>query len=172
MLSFTGIAGPTECVAPADAAAAPTGAPEPAAALALVPKPSYAAGDDAWYAILVLQASASAPAQAFDVDVRFTPGVVTRALAAAPATGGFGGDAALSSAGIPDLPAGRLAHVVGMRRGPATALSGNLDLAYVLIRVGGREPVWVEAQGSLARPDGKLFATAPSTRVRVQPPPR
>lgn len=165
LAALVGLGGPTECAPAADQIAMP-----PAnATLKLVPLPSYPDSGSSYYALLILQANVSAPAQAFDIDVAFTPGVAIQAMASVHT--GFSDDALLVSPGTALLAQGFLTQILDVRHGVNSALSGNLNLAYVVIHVGTRVPIWVQVSGDLARSSGQLFATTPSTRVRVLPPP-
>jgi hypothetical protein len=168
LASLLAAAGPTECAAPLAQPAEVAPPPSPAS-LKLTPLPSYPAGGTAWYAILTLQATVGAPLQAYDVDVYFTPGVAS--LATATPHAGFSEDNALAAAGTPNTGLGVLSQIVDLRHGPGSALTGSPNLFYLVIRVTSRVPLWVQASGELARGDGKLFATTPSARVRVLPPP-
>lgn len=165
LAALVGLGGPTECAPPADEIALPPAT----ATLKLTALPSYPGPGSTYYAVLILQATVSAPAQAYDLDVVFTPGVAVQALAT-PNTA-FSDDAVLVAPGTAFLSQGVLTQILDVRHGVDSALSGNLSLAYVVIQVGSRVPIWVQTSGELARQNGILFSTTPSMRLRVLPPP-
>jgi hypothetical protein len=169
MVSLSGIAGPTECeqvqAELQNAGVAPPPAP---ATLRLAAVQSYPSGNG-YFARLTVQASVGVPLQAFDVDVSFTPGIAN--LAGATPHPDFNDDGGLVTTGTANTATGLLTQVVDLRHGRTAGVSGSPNLFYVLIRVDSRVPLWVQAAGELARSDGRLFATTPSARVRVLPPP-
>jgi hypothetical protein len=169
VVSLFGVAGPTECEQIQAQAQGAEVAPPPApATLRLVAVQSYPSGSG-YFARLTVQASVGVPLQAFDVDITFTPGVAS--LAGATPNSAFDDDGGLVAAGTANTAAGVLSQIIDLRHGRTAGISGTPSLFYVLIRVDSRVPLWVQAAGELARLDGRLFATTPSARVRVLPPP-
>jgi hypothetical protein len=169
IVSLFGVAGPTECeqiqaqTQPAEIATPPTPASLKLNFLRVLPSGS------GYLAFLTVQATVGGPLQAFDVDVFFTPGIAGAASAFPHES--FSDDAVLAMPGTANTATGVLATVVDLRHGISGSLYGSPTLFNLLVRVNSRVPLWVQAVGELSRREGKLFATTPSARIRVLPPP-
>lgn len=143
------------------------GSNAPVASLELVVTDQIFYAGNAYVAVGYVDVHTSLGVQAYDLDFSWSPASPDRTVEIFPHSdfndrGGF-----FNSMPVLDKAAGTATGYVDLRHGAGTDLSGTTRLLNVVVVVEDGGAITLKASGKVARPDGVVFATAPSPSVKL-----